>query len=216
MFDNSKKRWFDRAVLIPAIPLALIFGGLGYLAVRLTSGKPGFYRQLRQGQHGNPFWIYKLRTMDSHTGEDGLTVSRVTKVGRFLRVTGIDEMPQVLNVIRGDIHIVGPRPRVCDLTGHAPEGRLAQEKLPDDSPILSVKPGITGPFQISSAVYPKGKIFPIETKNEIEEEYAKRPASITKDFAIVAATPFAMLYKAVWNRRDNSMTDKQDDRKPEP
>ena len=206
----DKKRWFDLIALAPAIPVALLFGGLGYLTVRLTSNKPAIYVQERQGKHGLSFRIYKLRTMESHTNENGLTISRVTKVGKFLRKTKIDELPQVLNVIRGDMHIVGPRPRVSNLIGHPHDGRFALEKLAADSIILSVKPGLTGEWQIQSARFPKDKIIPIDLKNKIEEKYVQDGVSLRRDFIICVKTVGIIVTGA----RDNSTIDKTQDRHP--
>jgi lipopolysaccharide/colanic/teichoic acid biosynthesis glycosyltransferase len=111
------------------------------VAVRLESRGPIFFRQWRVGQHGKPFRVIKLRTMIHGADRQGpkITASgdpRVTKVGRVLRKTKMDELPQLFNVLRHEMSLVGPRPEVPEYTL---KYSLAERK------VLDVKPGITGP-----------------------------------------------------------------------
>lgn len=113
-------------------------------AVLLTDGRPVLYRQRRVGRGGTQFEILKFRSM--RTGAAGIQVSsdrdpRITKVGALLRRTKVDELPQLVNVLRGEMSLVGPRPEVPKYVAHWPA---------DTRPlILSVRPGITDPASIA-------------------------------------------------------------------
>lgn len=135
------KRAFDVAVAVPGLILLSPLLAVLMLAVRATSPGPALYRQLRVGRQGQPFRVVKLRTMRHSPDDLGSTVTtasdeRVTPLGRRLRRYHLDEIPQLWNVIRGEMSIVGPRP---DVPGYADElqGR--------DRRILGIRPGITGP-----------------------------------------------------------------------
>jgi exopolysaccharide biosynthesis polyprenyl glycosylphosphotransferase len=119
------------------------------LAIRIeTPGMPVVFRQTRTGFNGRRFRIYKLRTM--HVTEDGATIhqakrgdSRVTRVGRFLRRTSIDELPQLLNVLNGDMSLIGPRPVATAQDDHY------ERLLGEYTYRQHVKPGITGWAQVN-------------------------------------------------------------------
>jgi len=125
-------------LVVFAIPMACV----GVL-VRLTLGSPVIYRQPRPGLHGRTFNIYKFRTMHDTTDAQGNLLPnrlRVTRVGRFLRRASLDELPELVNVLRGDMSLVGPRPlRVEYLDRYTPE----QARRHD------VMPGVTGWAQIN-------------------------------------------------------------------
>lgn len=111
------------------------------LAVSLTSYGPVFFRQVRVGRRGRPFRIFKFRTMFQHSGNSGslLTAAgdpRITPLGRWLRKSKFDELPQLINVLAGDMSLVGPRPEVPAYVAAYAEAY---------EPILLAKPGITGP-----------------------------------------------------------------------
>ena len=101
------KRAFDVAVSAVAVAVAAIPMALLALAIRLTMGSPVLFRQVRPGLGGRPFTILKFRTMRSGAGPDA---ERLTRLGRFMRQTSLDELPELLNVLRGDMSLVGPRP----------------------------------------------------------------------------------------------------------
>lgn len=122
-----------------ALPLMFLVAGL----VRLRLGAPVFFRQERSGTHGVPIWVAKFRTMTDGRGLDGALLpddERLTPLGRFLRASSLDELPQLWSVLRGDLSLVGPRPLpVRYLERYSPEQRRR----------LEVKPGITGWAQVN-------------------------------------------------------------------
>lgn len=135
------KRAFDvvassLGLMVLAIPMAVIA-----ILIKIDSPGPVFFRQERVGRGGRPFRIYKFRTMRDHAGGGSLTVgadTRVTRSGAFLRRYKLDEFPQLLNVIVGDMSLVGPRPEVPEYAFVYPE----QER------VWSVRPGITDPASV--------------------------------------------------------------------
>lgn len=134
------KRAFDivfaSVALVLLLPLLVLFA----LAVALTSPGGAFFRQVRVGRHGRPFNLLKFRSMRPGSEALGqLTIGgrdpRITGVGHFLRRTKLDELPQLWNVLMGDMSVVGPRPEVP---------RYVALYTTDQRQVLSVRPGITG------------------------------------------------------------------------
>jgi lipopolysaccharide/colanic/teichoic acid biosynthesis glycosyltransferase len=139
------KRIIDIFVSLPAVIVLLPAFVVITLAIRLTSKGPAIFRQTRAGRNGKPFAFYKFRTMrlgvepfgpSPKSGDD----PRLTKVGKFLREYSLDELPQLFNVLKGDMSIVGPRPLYISQMAEWDE---QQKKR------LFVKPGLTGLAQIS-------------------------------------------------------------------
>ena len=133
------KRLFDIAVSFITLLIFLPCGIIISLFIILESKGGAFYIQQRVGRNGNPFGLYKFRTMRKDADKSGkLTVGmrdqRITKIGYFLRKTKLDEFPQFLNVLIGQMSIVGPRPEVQEYVDHYT--KVQRE-------ILSVRPGIT-------------------------------------------------------------------------
>jgi len=142
------KRMFDLAGSLIALPFVAILLPFVAAAIRFDSNGPIFYSQTRTGRGGRPFKIQKFRTMCADAESDGVARwagdedPRITRVGRFLRKARIDELPQLLNVLRGEMSLVGPRPERPEL-----EANLEQT-LPHYSIRHLVKPGVTGWAQI--------------------------------------------------------------------
>jgi lipopolysaccharide/colanic/teichoic acid biosynthesis glycosyltransferase len=122
-------------MLTLAMPLFVVIG----MAVRLTSHGPATFRQTRVGLQGRPFEILKFRTMATEQGLDARSITvagdkRVTRLGRFLRRFKLDELPQLINIVKGDMSFVGPRPEIPKYVALFPS---------DYADILSVRPGLT-------------------------------------------------------------------------
>ena len=141
----------DYAVAIVALVIVSPFLLLALIAIRLDDGSPVLFRQLRSGFNSKTFLIYKFRTMSIDNSDDGSAGTkrdnqRITRVGRFLRRTSIDELPQLFNVLRGEMSIVGPRPHVPNMLV---EGGVYSEVVRQYAARHRIKPGITGWAQIN-------------------------------------------------------------------
>jgi exopolysaccharide biosynthesis polyprenyl glycosylphosphotransferase len=186
--QRALKRLFDvvfsGAVLVVASPLLL---GIA-VAIRRDSPGPAIYRQVRVGQHGRHFIIYKFRSMyqDADERVAGMTPEerakhpddpRVTRVGRFLRRTSLDELPQFLNVLKGDMSVVGPRPEVLSLAERYEWWQRKRFEVPQ---------GITGWWQVTGRS-DKPMQFNIE-----DDLYYVRHFSLWLDFQIILRTVLAV------------------------
>ncbi|CAN5553485.1 sugar transferase [soil metagenome] len=188
------KRGFDLIVgalifLVFAVLLPVIAA-----AIKIDSKGPVFFRQLRAGEEGNPFRMIKFRTMvadaETRLGEHvrleeldepmfKLTADpRVTRVGRVLRKLSLDELPQVLNVLRGQMSVVGPRPEQME---------LVERYRPEHMFRLALKPGLTGPMQI----FGRGELTFVE-RLAVELDYVEH-VSLSRDLRILAETIPAVL-----------------------
>jgi lipopolysaccharide/colanic/teichoic acid biosynthesis glycosyltransferase len=144
-------RILDIAVIIIGLPILLPLAAVVALLVAADSPGPVIYRCRRVGQYGRPFTMYKFRKMHREASGSDLTLiddERFTPIGRFLSRSRLDEIPQVWNVLKGDMRVVGPRPEVEAFV------RLYPDEFGE---ILKVKPGITGLAQLEYAY--EGKMF---------------------------------------------------------
>jgi O-antigen biosynthesis protein WbqP len=183
MYERFGKRFLDLLVsgiagfvLLPVILLTV-------LAIRMDDGGPVIYRQVRIGRNGRPFTIFKFRSMPLNTEiapSAGMVTARVTRVGRLIRRLNVDELPQIFNILRGDMAVVGPRPaldRQTTLIAERSRGRA-----------IELRPGLTGLAQVNAY-----DGMSEEVKSKFDNEYAER-VSLVQDLKIIAGT-FAYLFK---------------------
>ena len=198
---SRAKRCFDIALVIAALPIAAPVCLLVGIAIRLSSRGPILFRQVRIGKHEKPFSILKFRTMhhSERPGHGSITTindRRITAVGRILRFWKFDELPQLLNVLRGDMSLVGPRPRVpSQATGR-----------------LDCRPGITGAASLVFAreeillagiprreldTYYTGRVLPL--KQRLDDEYMAR-ATFVSDLKFIFLSVFR-----IWISADDAL-----------
>ncbi len=187
------KRFLDLFLCCVGIPFAIPVIAICALAVRLSSPGPVLFRQKRIGMNGRPFQMLKFRSMYVNAPDirnnDGSTFNalhdlRVTPAGRFLRKTSFDEIPQLINVLRGEMSIVGPRPDLPDAIQHY---------RPKDHLRLSVPPGITGLPQVRGR-----NTLPWAVRREMDVEYAET-RSLWLDIRIILMTfPAVLLSRGIY------------------
>jgi sugar transferase EpsL len=149
--------------------------------VRATLGAPVFFRQERPGLHGKPFHIWKFRTMTDERGPDGQLLpdeQRLTRVGRFLRSSSLDELPQLLNVLKGEMSLVGPRPLLMRYLDRYNARQARRHEVP---------PGITGLTQVRGR-----NALSWEEKFELDVEYVEN-WSLGLDLQILGETALKVL-----------------------
>ncbi len=164
------KRTIDFLIAVTFFPLWFVLLAIVAVAVLLIEGRPVFFRQLRAGKGGRAFMMYKFRTMREGEGSDA---ERMTVLGALLRRTSLDELPQLWNVLKGDMSFVGPRP-------------LPVRYLPRYSPVQArrheVRPGITGWAQVNGR-----NSLSWEEKFRYDVEYVDS-RSLAMDAKIIALT----------------------------
>jgi lipopolysaccharide/colanic/teichoic acid biosynthesis glycosyltransferase len=179
------RRCADIVVASVALLVAMPVLALAVLAILIEDGRPVFFRQQRVGRFGRLFTMYKLRTMTTRACVDARKPSgngdaRVTRVGRILRRTSLDELPQFMNVIRGEMSVVGPRPEMPFIVGSYERWQNLR---------LLAPPGITGLWQTTCrSTIPLDH--PEATHRDLD--YIQH-ASTSFDFTLIARTITAML-----------------------
>jgi exopolysaccharide biosynthesis polyprenyl glycosylphosphotransferase len=187
-FYAPAKRALDLLIAVPAlIFVAPLFAAIALL-IKLDSKGPVYFRQKRIGLGGRAFDIFKFRSM--RVLENGDTViqatkkdPRVTRIGRFLRASSLDELPQLLNIVTGEMSLVGPRPHACAHDRHFADLISNYARRHD------VKPGLTGWAQVNGHRGETPTLALMRTRVEHDAWYA-RHASLALDLKILARTPF--------------------------
>ncbi|RPE35676.1 sugar transferase [Kitasatospora cineracea] len=175
------KRGGDLAVTVLAGIIAVPLGLLIALLIRATTGGPVIFRQTRTGRHGREFAILKFRTMRDKRHEDEPDAPRITRLGALLRKTSLDELPQLWNVLRGDMGVIGPRPTLPEQVVHYSDRQRGR---------LAVRPGLTGWAQVrgrNSITWPE--------RIELDLWYIEHH-SLTLDLRILALTVKVLLRPA--------------------
>lgn len=168
--EELRRRAFDLVIAVVALVLVLPVLLAIAVAIRIDSPGPMLFRQTRGGIDGRPFRMYKFRTMTVTENDVAITQvtrgdPRITRVGRRLRQTSLDELPQLLNVIRGEMSLVGPRP-------HALQHDIEFGKIINGYALRSrVKPGITGWAQVHGLRGETSTIEAIQRRVDFDNEY---------------------------------------------
>ena len=169
MYDRGGKRLADAMLAALLLLLTLPLLAATALAVRVALGPGVLFRQVRAGRHGRPFTVLKFRSM---RGGDAPDAARLGAFGRVLRASGLDELPQLVNVLRGEMSLVGPRPLPVDYVRlYSPRQRLR----------LVVRPGLAGLAQAAGR-----NAVPWPERLELDVVYAARRATLRGDAAILA------------------------------
>jgi len=189
---ETMKRILDLVITILMFILLLPLMLLCAMLVRLSSPGPVFFRQQRLGLSGPPFSIVKFRTMmhnapplrcsdgSAYTGADD---PRITGIGRFLRKTSLDELPQLWNVLRGEMSIVGPRPDQVDQLQYYTAAEKAK---------LRVKPGLTGLAQINGR-----NGIPWQARKALDVDYVNRQSLALDVLILVKTIPYVLFRSGV-------------------
>lgn len=177
LYRTTGKRLFDivaaGSALLVLSPVLLVVAS----AIVIDDRGRVIFRQQRVGRHGKPFLLFKFRSMPVDTGDlpsDAARHLRITRVGRILRRSNIDELPQLVNILRGDMSVVGPRPALP-----------AQQQLTDlrrRNGALACRPGLTGLAQVNAY-----DGMPVEEKAEWDARYAGR-ITFARDLGIILRT----------------------------
>ena len=171
MYRNCIKRWIDLTFSIAGLAVLLPLFVLVAIAIKLDSPGPVFFKQKRIGINKTHFNIFKFRTMRTDTPKDTPTHLLadpdlyITKTGRFLRKTSLDELPQIINILFGQMSIIGPRPALWN------QFDLIEER--DRYGANDIRPGLTGWAQINGR-----DELPIEAKAKYDGEYVRRMSFI--------------------------------------
>lgn len=195
---TDRHRILDLVIAVPLLILTAPLQLVAAAAIRATSPGPILHRAERVGRHGHPFTLYKFRSMRVGAADAGPGVTagsdpRITPVGRVLRATKVDELPQLVNVLRGEMSLVGPRPE---------DPRYVATYDAEQRRILDARPGITGPASIAY----RDEESMLAAADDLDEAYAQimadkiridlaylRDRTVRSDLRVLAGTVRAVL-----------------------
>jgi lipopolysaccharide/colanic/teichoic acid biosynthesis glycosyltransferase len=201
--NNLKsKRLLDFLIVLPSCLVLLPLMGIIWVAIKLTSKGPALFRQLRIGKDGRQFTMLKFRTMRADINDSNITKTvnadgslpalekmkndpRVTGVGKFLRKTSLDELPQLFNIIAGSMSLVGPRPLMVFMINM--NDSRAQKRQ-------SVLPGITGYWQISA----RDQNTSVESMYVYDLKYVEEVSAVTDIKIIIRTIPAVLFGGGAW------------------
>jgi lipopolysaccharide/colanic/teichoic acid biosynthesis glycosyltransferase len=192
MYCHYGKRLFDLSLTLPVLLLAVPLLLLLALLVRLRLGAPVLFKQQRPGLHGKPFTLFKLRTMTDARDAAGHLLpdaERLTPFGRFLRSTSLDELPELINIVRGDMSLVGPRPLLMQYLDLYSAEQMRRH---------DVLPGVTGWAQVNGR-----NALSWEQKFALDVWYVDHQ-SLWLDIAILALTLVKLLQREGINHPDHT------------
>jgi undecaprenyl phosphate N,N'-diacetylbacillosamine 1-phosphate transferase len=202
------KRFFDLALTLPAMMVLSPVLAVTAFLVRVRLGSPVFFKQIRVGLREKPFMIYKFRTMTDKRDQDGKLLpdsQRITHLGAFLRKTSLDELPELFNIVKGDMSLVGPRPLLMQYLPYYTKRESLRH---------TVLPGLTGLAQVRGRNYLKW-----DERLETDVQYVEHVSAgldikiilqtvvqivKTKDVAVVPGSVSTHLnrYRKHWNMKD--------------
>lgn len=202
----SMPRWLEAALAVFFLILTAPLWVFLIVWIKLDSRGPAFFRQLRVGKDGQLFWLWKFRGMVEngtngyhHSNISGKDDPRVSRAGRFLRATKMDELPQLINILKGEMSFVGPRPEVPEMIEKYPPRALD---------VLAFKPGLTCPgtltyvLQMEQYLPPNGEAEGFYLKNIVEKKarldlmYLQKENVVEDLRLIFVSTPWAILKRA--------------------
>ncbi len=181
---DGLKRFIDITLAAPFFVFTAVFVyPFVYLAIKLEDGGPILYKQMRTGKHGKLFVVYKIRSMENLPTNEKNETKKITHVGAFIRKTRIDELPQLWNVLRGDVSLIGPRPETPSLV------KEYSASVPFYNVRHIVRPGLSGWAQTQQHEAPKFGIDIKQTKTKLAYDlYYLEHSSFMTDLAIILRT----------------------------
>ncbi len=183
MYGKYIKRFLDIVCALLAITVFSWLYILVALLVRINLGRPVIFKQERPGKNGRIFCLYKFRTMTDKKDKNGALLpdaQRLTRFGKFLRKTSLDELPEAFNILKGDMSVVGPRPLLCEYLNYYSEEEMHRH---------DVSPGLTGLAQVSGR-----NLLSWEEKFRLDLEYVEK-VSFFLDVKIVLLTVWKAFFK---------------------
>ena len=189
--SDLPKRILDITLALPAYIISLVVYPFVYIAIKLEDGGPLFYKHARVGRHGEHIMIYKFRSMENKPTNELNETKKISRIGNILRKTRVDELPQLWNVIRGDVSLIGPRPESPNLVAEY------SKTIPFYNVRHVVRPGLSGWAQVQQHEAPKFGIDIKQTSTKLSYDlYYLEHSNFLLDCAIILRTFKVLLSKS--------------------